>query len=479
MAFSIRTKLTFWYVTLLTASLLAFGAVFSYTLSKIFIDRVDEQIGSVADMMAHTVIQPSGKLLLPGDFDVILERFFGIRIAGNFVQVIDMDGNVAARSSNLGSAYLPLSQDTYEHALNGVTTFEVYRNFGRYPVRLVTKPISLKHKGVVAIVQVGASLQSMEEVLGSLFYIFGFGLAGSVIIAAAGGWFLARKALKPVQELRNAAQRIGAENLNERINVAVKNDEIGRLAATMNEMIARLEKSFLQIKQFTADASHELKTPLTILKGEMEIALRIKNDPEAMRDALKSSLEEIDRMSYIVRNLLDLARIDVEKTGMKVAASMQEVALDRALTERVDHFRRFALDRGVNMAILRNDPVAVLGDPVRISQMLFNLIDNALKYTPRGGTVELSVEAEDKLAVIKVRDTGIGISKEDLPYIFDRFYRVDKARSREGLAEGMAAGGAGLGLSICREIAESLKGAIEAQSEPGMGATFIVRLPLA
>ncbi|MBI5887716.1 MAG: HAMP domain-containing protein [Deltaproteobacteria bacterium] len=479
MAFSIRTKLTFWYVTLLTASLLAFGAVFSYTLSRIFIDRVDEQIGSVAGMMAHTVVQPSGKLLLPGDFDIILERFFGIRIAGNFVQVLDMDGNVAARSSNLESAYLPLSQDTYEHALNGVTTFEVYRNFGRYPVRLVTKPISLKHKGVVAIVQVGASLQSMEEVLSSLFYIFGFGLAGSVIIAAAGGWVLARKALKPVQDLRAAAQRIGAENLNERINVVVKNDEIGRLAATMNEMIARLEKSFLQIKQFTADASHELKTPLTILKGEMEIALRIKNDPEAMRDALKSSLEEIDRMSYIVRNLLDLARIDVEKTGMKDAASMQEVALDRALTERVDHFRRFALDRGVNMAILRNDPVAVFGDPVRISQMLFNLIDNALKYTPQGGTVELSVEAEDNAAVIKVRDTGIGISKEDLPYIFDRFYRVDKARSREALGEGMAAGGAGLGLSICREIAESLKGAIEAQSEPGMGTTFIVRLPLA
>jgi len=247
MAFSIRTKLTFWYVTLLTASLLAFGAVFSYTLSGIFIARVDEQIGSVANMMVHTVVQPSGKLLLPGNFDIILERFFGIRIAGNFVQVLDTDGRVAARSSNLESAVLPLSKDTYEHALNGVTTFEVYRNFGRYPVRLVTKPISIKHKGVAAIVQVGASLQSMEEVLHSLLYIFGFGLAGSVIIAAAGGWFLARKALKPVQDLRAAAQKIGAENLNERINVVVKNDEIGRLAATMNEMIGRLEKSFLQI----------------------------------------------------------------------------------------------------------------------------------------------------------------------------------------------------------------------------------------
>jgi len=215
----------------------------------------------------------------------------------------------------------------------------------------------------------------------------------------------------------------------------------------------------------------------------MEIALRIKNDPEAMREALKSSLEEIDRMSYIVRNLLDLARIDVEKTGprynhsgagVKDAASTQKVALDRALTERFEHFRRFALDRGVNMAILGNEPAATLGDPVRISQMLFNLIDNALKYTPPGGKVELSVEAEDTLAVIRVRDTGIGIAKEDLPYIFDRFYRVDKARSREALA-----GGAGLGLSICREIAESLNGVIEVQSEPGKGTTFTVRLPLA
>lgn len=479
MAFSIRTKLTFWYVALLTASLLAFGAFFSYTLSRIFVERVDEQIGSVADMMVHTVVRPSGELLLPGDFDIILERFFGIRIAGNFIQVLDTRGSVVARSSNLEGSTLPFSKDTRQRAYQGVTTYEVFRRFGRYPVRVVTKPIVLRDKVVVAIVQVGTSLQGMEEIFHSLFYIFGFGLVGSVVIAAAGGWFLARKALKPVQELTEAAHRIGAQNLHERLNVVVKNDEIGALALTVNEMIARLEKSFLQTKQFTADASHELKTPLTILKGEMEIALRTKDDPGAMREALKSSLEEIDRMSYIVRNLLDLARMDVEKAGAKEAVVSQRVALDRALTERFDHFKRFALDRGVNVAILRNDPLTVLGDSVRVSQMLFNLMDNALKYTPRNGSVELSVEREGNLAVVKVSDTGIGISKEDLPFIFDRFYRVDKARSRDALGEGAAAGGAGLGLSICKEIAESLKGAIEAQSEPGKGATFTVRLPLA
>ncbi|MBI5809919.1 MAG: HAMP domain-containing protein, partial [Deltaproteobacteria bacterium] len=401
-------------------------------------------------------------------FDIILERFFGIRTAGNYIQVLDPYGAVVAKSSNLEGLSMPLLKETYTYALQGVTTFEVVRNVGRYPVRLVTKPIFMKGQGHVAIVQVASSLDIVDETFHSLAYIFAFGMAGSAMIASAVGWFLASMSLKPVAEIAKTARRIGAESLNERINVKTPQDEIGVLAATINEMIARLEKSFKQIKQFTADASHELKTPLTILKGEMEVALRSNNNIEDMRQALMSSLEEIDRMSYMVRNLLDLAKIDADKESSPKAL----VSLDKALTERFEHFRRLSVEAGVEMRVVRNSPASVYGDPVRISQLIYNLVDNAIKYTRRGGRVDLSIENDGSWAIVRVKDTGVGISMEDLPYIFDRFYRVDKARGRE-------VGGAGLGLSICKEIAESLKGVIEADSEYGRGTTFTVRLPLA
>jgi len=468
MAFSIRTRLTFWYVTLLTASLLAFAAVFTYTLFNIFIGRVDAQIGSVANMMVHTVIKPSGQIVLPKDFDIILEKFFGIRTSGNYIQILDRHGLVIAKSSNLGDMRMPISKEAYEAAVKKDTTFENVRKVWKYPVRIVTKPIVLKEYGLVAIVQVGYSLEGMDEIFYAVASLFIYVMLGSIVIAGGAGWFLARKSLKPVNAITKAARRIGAENLNERIGVDVPHDEIGRLATTINEMIERLEGSFMRIRQFTADASHELKTPLTVLKGEIEMALRAKDDPEYTRQVLLSSLEEIDRMSYIVRNLLDLAMIDVEKG----AASGQTVRLDGVLTERLEHFKKLALDRRVELDIIKNKEASANGDPMRVGQLFYNLIVNALKYTPAGGRVEVSLDVEGAKAVFKVKDTGIGISDADLPYVFDRFYRVDKARSSE-------AGGAGLGLSICKEIVVAMGGVIEVKSESGRGSLFIVRLPIA
>lgn len=467
MAFSIRTRLTFWYVTLLTVSLIVFGVIFSYTMSNIFMSRIDAQIGSVANMMVHTVVRPLGTLLIPGDFDIILERFFGIRTGGNYIQMLDIHGKIVAKSSNLEKAALPLGEETYASAVGGVTTFEVVRIVGRYPVRMVTKPLMLKKKGLVAIVQVGSSLEFMEEIQRSVAYIFAFGVVASIIIASAIGWFLARKALRPVSEITDIARRIGAESLDERIDIKIPKDEIGMLAATINDMMERLEKSFQQIKQFTADASHELKTPLTIMKGEMEVAMRSGDDVEHLKGSIASSLEEIDRMSYIVRNLLDLTRIEADKE-----VALESVSIDKVLSERFEHFKKFALDRGVRMALIKNMPAVVSGDPVRIGQLFFNLMDNALKYTSGDGVVEVSLERDGPMAMVKVRDSGVGIAAEDQPYIFDRFYRVDKARTR-------SVGGAGLGLSICKEIVVSLGGTIEVESTRGEGSTFIVRLPLA
>ncbi|MBI5970028.1 MAG: HAMP domain-containing protein [Deltaproteobacteria bacterium] len=478
MAFSIRTRLTFWYVTLLTASLLAFAGVFTYTLFNIFIQRVDVQISSVANMMVHTVIKPSGQIILPKDFDIILDKFFGIRTAGNYIQILDVHGLVIAKSSNLGDARLPISKEAYEAAVSGATTFENVRRVLKFQVRIVTKPIVLKEQGLVAIVQVGYSLEGMDEILNAVASLFIYVMLGAIVIAGGAGWFLARKSLKPVNAITKAARRIGAENLFERLAVDVPKDEIGMLAATINEMIGRLEGSFMRIRQFTADASHELKTPLTVLKGEIEMALRAKDDPAYTRQVLLSSLEEIDRMSYIVRTLLDLAMIDAEKG----VASGQTVRLDNVLTERFEHFKKLALDRRVELVIIKNKAVSIAGDPLRAGQLFYNLIVNALKYTPAGGRVEVSLDIVGAKAVFKVKDTGIGISVTDLPYVFDRFYRVDKARtSNSGDEPGGRgeAGGAGLGLSICKEIVVAMGGVIEVKSEMGKGTIFTVRLPIA
>ncbi|MBI5599044.1 MAG: HAMP domain-containing protein [Deltaproteobacteria bacterium] len=474
MTFSVRTRLTFWYVSLLTVSLVAFGLSSFYALSRVYITRIDEQIHSVAGMIAHTIVRPPGELRLPRNFDIIFERFFGIRTGGNYIQVLDASGRVAARSSTLESFELPVSDEALKGAAEGRTTYEIVKTFGTYPVRVVTVPVVVRAEGareLVAVVQVGSSLEGMEEIFHYMFYFFGFGIFASVAVASCVGWFLARKALKPVADITRMARRISAERLNERLNITGPEDEIGRLASTFNEMIARLERSFRQVKQFTEDASHELKTPLTVMKGEIEVALRGNPSEDEFKEVMLSTLEEIDRMSHIVKNLLTLARADFTgESGVKMA--LKPVRLDGIITERFEQLRKIAVTKGLGLEIKGSTPLIVEAEPLMLGQVVYNLIDNAVKYTPGGGTVEISLEREGGSAILIVKDTGIGIAPEDLPYIFDRFYRVDRARTRE-------VGGAGLGLSICREIVESFGGLIEVASEPAKGSTFTVRLPLA
>jgi signal transduction histidine kinase len=232
-------------------------------------------------------------------------------------------------------------------------------------------------------------------------------------------------------------------------------------------MIARLERSFSTTRQFTADASHELKTPLTIMKGEVELALKSEGSIEGMKEVLTSALEEIDRMTNIVTNLLDLARVDVDRG----ASSKSEVRLDDIVIGQFERALKLSVERGVALELTECKAAAVLGDPISIGQVIFNLIDNAIKYTHEGGKVEVSLKSEGDSAVVMVSDTGVGIGAEDIPHLFDRFYRVDKARTRE-------AGGAGLGLSICKNIVEAHGGRIEVRSEPGEGSTFSVYLPI-
>ncbi|MEK6599028.1 MAG: ATP-binding protein [Deltaproteobacteria bacterium] len=464
MILPIRAKLTIWYTTLLAASLITFGSILYVALSRNIISSIDARLFSMADMVSRAVFRP-GTVNLPQNFDIFLEHFFGIKTSGNFIQLMDEYGKIVFTSSTLGKNHLPLSAQTYHHSIAGNATYETVKNIGQYPVRIVTFPL-MENGQLISILQVGAPLQESTTALNALFYILIFGIPLAVILASGVGWFLAKKALSPVDMVTGLARKIEAGSLNERLDVSGPKDELGRLAKTFNDMIARLELSFKQMKQFTADASHELKTPLTVLKGEMEIALKTEKTVEGFKEVIKSSLEEIDRMSAIVKSLLNLAKLD-----SRVRLPKDNIKLDGIVEERFNQTMPLAKDKGIDMVMAKKESVIIMGDKLGIGQLLFNLIYNAIKYTSKDGRIEISLEQSDNWAIIKVIDTGIGIAEEDLPHIFDRFYRVDKARTT-------GAGGVGLGLSICKEIAEAHGGKIEVESEAGKGSVFKVYLPL-
>ncbi len=464
MTLPIRAKLTIWYTTLLAASLITFGSILYVALSRNIISSIDARLLSMADMVSRAVFRP-GTVNLPQNFDIFLEHFFGIKTSGNFIQLMDKYGKIVFTSSTLGKTHLPLSGQAYHHSIAGNATYETIKNIGQYPVRIVTFPL-MEEGQLISILQVGAPLQESTTALNALFYILIFGIPLAVILASGVGWFLAKKALSPVDMVTGLARKIEAGSLNERLDVSGPKDELGRLAKTFNDMIARLELSFKQMKQFTADASHELKTPLTVLKGEMEIALRTEKTVEGLKEVIKSSLEEIDKMSALVKSLLNLAKLD-----SRVRLPKDNIKLDGIVEERFNQTMPLAKDKGIDMVMAKKESVIIMGDKIGIGQLLFNLIYNAIKYTAKDGRIEISLEQSDNWAIIKVIDTGIGIAEEDLPYIFDRFYRVDKARTT-------GAGGVGLGLSICKEIAEAHGGKIEVESEAGKGSVFKVYLPV-
>jgi heavy metal sensor kinase len=305
--------------------------------------------------------------------------------------------------------------------------------------------------------------QELRLLLGALL------LAVPVALLVSGGWsyLMALTALAPMERLRRSTEAITAARLDRRLPVANAHDELGRLTQTINAMIARLERSFLEIRRFTADASHELRTPLTIIRTDVEVALDKHLSPEEYRDLLGSILEECERLTRLIEQLLALAREDAGAG----ATAFQALDLSALIEQVVEDMRPLAEARGLALLIAVNARLSIAGDESRLRQVFYNLLDNAIKYTPEGGAIAVRAQWADRIPVVTVRDTGIGIPPEHLPHVFDRFYRVDKARSR-------AQGGTGLGLSIARGIIEAHGGHIELASTPGQGTTCIVTLPL-
>jgi heavy metal sensor kinase len=296
--------------------------------------------------------------------------------------------------------------------------------------------------------------------------VLGIAYPVTLALASFGGAFLAGRALSPIDKLTRLARRVSAKDLSQRLNLRLPDDEVGRLARTFDEMIARLDDAFRRQRQFTADASHELRTPLTAIKGQVEVALRRRRDAAAYREVLQAVNEEVDRLIRLVGSLLTLARADAGQ----IPIALETVSLPELVAGAVEQVDPVAKQRDIELSASAGPAVTLQADEDLLLQLLLNLLDNAIKHTPAGGRVTVGWRVNGRQVELWVRDTGVGIAGEHLAHIFDRFYRVDKARSR-------AEGGVGLGLSICRWIAEAHGGHISVRSAPGQGSTFTAGLP--
>jgi heavy metal sensor kinase len=294
------------------------------------------------------------------------------------------------------------------------------------------------------------------------------GLPLVVAVAIAGGYLLMRRALRPVDEITQSAERITSRNLSERLPAPKTGDEIERLSVGLNRMIERLGESFQHIHRFSADASHELRTPLTILRGELEAAVQQPQITPELRETLGSALEETERLSRIVESLMAIARLDAGEARVERA----HFDLGELTNITTDQMRLLAEDKNIALRCEAKQHVRVEGDRSRLKQVIVNLVDNAIKYTPAGGHVGVKVYTSNGFGVLEVNDNGMGIPAEALPHIFERFYRVDKARSRQ-------MGGAGLGLSIIKAIVTAHGGQVKVESVEGKGSRFLVELPIA
>ena len=417
--------------------------------------------------MAEIVVS-SARSPFAVDLDQLMTDRYGVRPLGRFIQVLDESGKIGGSSTNVQDIKIPISVPTLKAASKGITTYETVQVMGKYPLRLVTMPV-MENDRMIGVVQVASSLEGVEEALDKLALILLIAVPAVLLFASAGGLFLANKALKPVDQITQIARRIGSGDLSQRIRIKRGNDELGRLASTFNEMIAKVDESFRQVKRFTADASHELKTPLTILRGEVEVGLKRERAPKEYKRILVSNLEEITRMSRIVDDLLTLSRADMGELKME----REKVELSALAREVWDDLQILAHQRKVELTFIGDGHAPVDGDPLFLRQLILNLAENGLKYTRPGGEVSIKVEGDrdNGVARILVADTGVGIAPKDLKRIFDRFFRTDKARSRD-------TGGTGLGLSICQWIARVHEGKIAVKSKVGKGSTFTVTLPL-
>ncbi len=463
---SIRLRLLLWYSGLLVLLLSTFGGILYAVLQNSLLSQVDRTLAETAQevqagarrRVAITPFNWQEVVTLPP-----LDVFASPSI---FVQVRYPAGIVAATSANLRNRTLPvLPAEDWQKVLQGQVDMRIVQA-GNVRLQMRSEVIAFEGRPA-GVLQVAMPLRSVDETLQRLLEILLIGGGIGLLLSILGGIFLSHRALAPVAHVTETARRIAAtEDLGERLPPPRTRDEVGRLVLTFNEMLERLQRLFQAQQRFIADVSHELRTPLAAIRGNLEVLLRgAQEDPEMLRESLADIEREVSRLTRMVTDLLTLARAEAG-----IHPERRPVELDRLLLEVYREARHLA--QGVEVRLGNEDQVQVLGDADQLKQLLLNLVDNSLKYTPAGGTVTLSLYREDSWACLSVADTGIGIAPQDLPHIFERFYRGESDGRR------VRRTGLGLGLPIARWIAQEHGGDIVVESRPGQGSTFTVRLPL-
>jgi heavy metal sensor kinase len=445
---SIKLRLTAWYILVIVLLLVIFGAAAYIMLSSNLYKNLDQALqlraGSIKD-----------SLTIEDDFFSFRQR------ADEIVYFYDANGNVSVKSGP--SANFTDISKTILDAINGQSTFLTKVTSDQQEMRLYAVPFN--DAGVAAIL-VGRSTADVKAILDTFIRILGISSGVIILLAGAGGIFLSNKALEPVDSITKTALAISERDLSQRIKVTGE-DELGRLASSLNEMIERLESAFQRQQQFTADASHELRTPLAIIEAESTLALNKKRTDTEYEKSLELISQETSFMSTLVDKLLFLARTDAGDDHQNI----EDFNLYQLLSLLYTDVEVLAREKEIYFEASTSFSLTVKGDKIKIRQLFLNILENAIKYTPAGGRISVSAEEKNGMAVVAIKDTGIGIPAEHLPYIFERFYRADKARSR-------AEGGAGLGLAIAKQIAVMNGGDIGVESEVGKGTTFYVSLPV-
>ncbi len=456
---SIRDRLTIIYTAIFLGAFLLFTFVV-YLLPRVtLLGEIDETLReTAAEMLQETQVFSQRDVLslfIPTQDDSPFHS------ANLFIMVVDAEGNVLRRSDNLQGFSSVLDSQGLQAVEEGFRTLD----HDGQPVRVLTVPLRVDRgteQELVGHLQVGRVIEDYDTFNRLLIIAVFIGLAALTASMFTVTW-MAPKLFRPLENIAAHARQISrADDLSRRLPDTGRQDEIGDLTMALNQTLERLETLFRTQQRFLADVSHELRTPLTTIRGNVDLMRRMKIADESFLNDIQAELE---RMTRLVNDLLLLARADVG--GLPI--ERKPVALDTLL---LDVFRQISmLDRRIDIVLDEVDQVSVLGDADRLKQLLLNLAENAMKYTADGGTVRLALSKTSSEAHVVIADTGIGIPADDLPYIFDRFYRVDKARTR-------AHGGSGLGLSIVKWIVDVHGGSIEVESEAGKGATFHVSFPL-
>ena len=457
---SIGVRLTLWYLLLFTAAQLVFGTGMWFFARRSLYRITDDALQGQIDDLTNFLDAQKKNATVAKLQEEVAEAYL-LEHSGDYLQIYDdSDGDWIFRADVLRQHPLqPLVTDLMTQP------FHHDEKLGR-SVRFVSQRI--KANGRVFRVQMGLPIDQVNQ---TLVLFRGYLLMSAPLLlfaAACGGFWLSRKALSPVDAITRTARTINATNLSDRLEWLNTGDELQRLSDTLNEMLGRIEHAFIRVTQFTADASHELRTPITLIRTEAEIALRRSRSDGEYREVLRHILLEAERTSGLVEELLSLARADSGRETLRIVP----VDLSALVREVGEQWREVMATRNLAFALeVRDEQISVLGDRTALQRLLTVLLDNAVKYTPTPGTVELRLEITVASAIICVRDSGIGIAPEHQSKIFERFYRVDKARSGE-------LKGAGIGLAIAQWIVQQHNGSITVQSSTGKGSTFFVELPV-